>query len=295
MTPKPRKPGPPVPFRDVRLPDLMLRVATAVMMFVAGTWWALGRTVAEKLVTALAMPASLVWLLLLVAVLAARRAGRRDLVLAAAIPWTALTLLGNGMVAGTLASSLEEPFRHIQPLESEPFDKIILLGGGTSVGGNGRIQANTAGDRILLTAQMYHAGLTETIICSGHRIVELNPDGSDPAQQAHEILMSLGVPEEAIQMQEGRNTSEELRQLANAVADSSPRLGLVTSAWHLPRAMRLASRQNLSVEPLPADFITGPPSHMTTGSIILSCVPQDGALWTNAKVLKEYLGMLVGR
>jgi len=32
------------------------------------------------------------------------------------------------------------------------------------------------------------------------------------------------------------------------------RLGLVTSAWHMRRAMRLAEKNNLSLEPLPADF-----------------------------------------
>lgn len=295
MTPKPRHPRPISPVRDIRLLDLMLRVGVAVMMFVAGTWWALGRTVAEKLITALAMPTSIVWLLLLVAVLAARRAGRRDLVLAAAIPWTALTLLGNGMVAGTLAGTLEAPYRNINPLESEPFDSIVLLGGGTSVGGNDRIQANTAGDRVLLAAQMYHAGLTKTILCSGHRILELNPDGINPAEQALKILTSLGVPADDIELLSGHNTSEEMEQLYDRIGGTDQRLGLITSAWHLPRALRLAAGRNIVADPLPADFITGPDSRPTTGGIVLSCVPQDGAMWVNAKIFKEYLGMLAGR
>ncbi len=264
-------------------------------MFVTGAWWALGTIVAEKTITALAMPTAIVWLLLLVAVLAARRAGRRDLLLAAALPWTALTLLGNGMVAGALAWSLEAPYRSIQPLESEPFDRIVLLGGGTSVGGNGRIQANSSGDRILLAAQMYHAKLTPRIICSGHRIMEFNPNGMDPAQQAHSVLISLGVPEDAIELFEGRNTSEEMELLGQSLAGTDQRIGLITSAWHLPRAMRLAAQNQLTLEPLPADFISPEGTRMTTAGMVLSCIPQDGALWTIAKLTKEYLGMLVGR
>jgi uncharacterized SAM-binding protein YcdF (DUF218 family) len=273
----------------------MLRVAAGALMFVAGTWWALGRMVAEKLVTVLAMPTGIVWLLLLVSVLAASRAGRRDLMLAAAIPWTVLTLLGNGMVAEALAQSLEHPYRQIQPLQSEPFDSIIVLGGGTSVGGNGRIQGNTAGDRILLTAQMFHAGLTKRILCSGRRITELAPNTTDPADESLALLVSLKVPEEFIGQLEGRNTSEEMHLLSESIGDTDERMGLVTSAWHLPRALRLAERKNLTLEPLPADFITRPPSRLTTGAIILNCIPQDGALWTSAKVFKEYLGIIVRR
>jgi len=295
MPPAPRQHTPPAPVPDIRLLDLMLRVAVGALMFVAGTWWALGRMVAEKLVTVLAMPTGLVWLLLLVSVLAANRAGRRDLMLAAAIPWTLLTLLGNGMVAEALAQSLEQPYRQIQPLQSEPFDSIIVLGGGTSVGGNKRIQGNTAGDRVLLTAQMFHAGLTKRILCSGRRITELAPDAPDPADQSLALLVSLGVPKESIGQLEGHNTSEEMRLLSESIGDTDERMGLVTSAWHLPRALRLAEHNNLTLEPLPADFITRPPSRLTTGAIILDCVPQGAALWTAAKVFKEYLGMVVRR
>ena len=280
---------------DIRLPDLLLRVAVGVLLFVAGSWWAPDRIVAEKIVTALAMPTGIVWLLLLVSVLAARRARRADLMLAAALPWTALTLLGNGMVATTIARSLEDPYRDIQPLQSDPFDRIVVLGGATSVGLNGRIQGYSAGDRILLSAQMYHAGLTKRIVCTGQRIVELAPVKTDPADESLAVLVSLGVPEDSIELLEGRNTSEEMQSLSSSVADSGERIGLVTSAWHLRRALRLAARYHLTPEPLPADFITQKPGRLTTGAMVLSCIPQDTALWTSSKVLKEYLGMLVGR
>jgi uncharacterized SAM-binding protein YcdF (DUF218 family) len=295
MPPAPRQHKPPASPPDIRLLDLMLRVAVSGLMLVAGTWWALGRMVAEKLLTVLAMPIGILWLLLLVSVLATGRAGRRDLMLAAAIPWTILTLLGNGMVAEALVQSLEQPYRQIQPLQSEPFESIIVLGGGTSVGGNGRIQGNTAGDRILLTAQMFHAGLTKRILCSGRRITELAPDTTNPAEESLALLVSLKVPKEFIGQLKGRNTSEEMHLLSESLGNTNQRMGLVTSAWHLTRALRLAERNNLTLEPLPADFIAGPPSRLTTGAIILNCIPEGEALWRSAKVFKEYLGIVVKR
>jgi len=280
---------------NVRLLDLMLRVAIAVMAFVAGAWGSLGRIVAEKLVTALAMPTGVIWLLLLVAVLAARRARRFDLMLAIAIPWTALTLLGNSLVVDTLARSLEQPFRSIRPLQSEPMDAVVVLGGGTLTGGNGRTQGNTSGDRIILAAQLFHAKIAPRIICTGRRIDELSPDRKDPAEESQAILMSLGVPKGSIQLLDGRNTSEEMKSLGQMFGHGESQVGLVTSAWHLPRALRLANRNGFSPTPLPADFISSFDGRKTTAKVVLDCIPQDGSLWTTSKLLKEYLGMLVGR
>ncbi len=273
----------------------MIRVAIAVMAFVAGAWGSLGRIVAEKFVTALAMPTGIIWLLLLVAVLAARRARRFDLMLTVAIPWTALTLLGNSFVVDSLARSLEQPFRSVRPLQSEPLDAIVVLGGGTVTGGNGRIQGNTSGDRIILAAQLFHAEIAPRIICTGRRIDELGPERKDPAEESQAILISLGVPEDRIQLLDGRNTAEEMKSLGQMFGNGESQIGLVTSAWHLPRALRLANRNGFSPTPLPADFISGFDSRKPTARIIQDCIPQDGSLWTTSRLLKEYLGMLVGR
>lgn len=281
--------------QNIQLPDLIIRVALGVLAFVAGAWLALGRIVAEKTATALAMPCGLVWLLLLVVVLAARRAGRRDLMLAAVLPFTLLTLLGNGFVAEYLASSLERPYLAIDPLKEEPFEVVIVLGGGTITGGNGRIQGNTSGDRILLAAQLYHAGIGRKLICSGRRIDELDPDRTNPAEESKQLLISLGVQEDAIEIQEGRNTAEEIVLLGRRFGQKGDRVGLVTSAWHLPRAMRLAEHNEFRPSPLPADFITQPQRQLTTGAIVLKCIPQDAAAAVSAKLIKEYLGTLVGR
>lgn len=273
----------------------MLRVAVAVMAFVAGAWGALGRIVAEKIVTVLAMPTGIIWLLMLVAVLAARRARRFDLMLAIAVPWTALTLLANSFVVDSLARTLEQPFRSVRPLQSEPMDAVVVLGGGTLTGGNGRIQGNTSGDRIILAAQLYHAEIAPRIICTGRRIDELAPDRKDPAEESQAILISLGVPEDRIQLLDGRNTSEEMKSLGQMFGNGDAKVGLVTSAWHLPRALRLANRNGFTPTALPADFISAFDGQKTTAKIILDCLPQDGSLWASSRLLKEHLGMLVGR
>lgn len=285
----------PAPTTDIRLLDLMLRVGVAVMAFVAGAWWALDRIVAEKILTCLAMPTGIIWLLLLVAALAARRARRSDLLLAIALPWAVISILGNSYFVDALSRTLEDPYRNIDPLQSEPMEAVVVLGGGTSKGGNGRVQVNTSGDRVVLAAEMYHAGLTKTLICTGRRITQLTPgEGQDPGEQSKLILLALGIPEDDIELLDGRNTSEEMRFLGERFRDSAG-IGLITSAWHLPRATRLAKKNGFDPIPLPADFISTPNKPATTARLILDCIPQDGSLSTSSKLIKEYLGMLAGR
>ena len=171
-----------------------------------------------------------------------------------------------------------------------------MLGGGGGPGAHGRQQGNSSGDRLILAAQLYHQKIAKKFICTGQRIASMNSSGVDPAVASRDILLNLGVPDSAIEMMGGRNTSEEMRELAGRFRDSKARIGLLTSAWHLPRAMRLANRNGLQPIPLPADFRSGPRSNgFTTGQIVESMLPNGSVLGSNWSLAKEFLGMLLGR
>jgi len=111
------------------------------------------------------------------------------------------------------------------------------------------------------------------------------------------ILEALGVPPQAIEQCGGANTSEELTHLAQLIKPGE-RAGLVTSAWHLPRALRLAGRHGLQLEPVPADF-QGPQPNAGQrpgfGATVLLCIPDAEALLFAARWEKEHMAELVGR
>lgn len=261
-------------------------------------WLIFGRMAAEKIGTALVLPTGLLGMLLVAASVwillsRERRAGAVMLVLTGCY-W----LMGSATVADNLARSLEAPFVGINPLETvQPYDAIVLLGGGGGRGANGRLQGNQSGDRMILAAQMYHQGLTRQIVCTGQRIESLSPNGTDPSVTSHDVLTRLGVPDSAIAAVGGRNTTEEMDNLQKRYSDGAARVGLVTSAWHLPRALRLANRRRFFPDPLPADFWSGfrgtePPA---AARVIESLIPSAQAMMINWYCCKEYLGMLVGR
>lgn len=268
-------------------------VATILVLLIM--WGALGRTVVEKTATILALPCGVIWYVLtccLVLVLAGRQ---RKLAVATFFGWFLYTLCGSGHFACLIVRDLESPFATADPLGEEPFEAVIVLGGGASVGANGRFQGNQCGDRLILAAQLYHAGIAPKLICTGKRMATMDGDGSDPSEISRAVLIGLGVPESAIERLGGHNTSEEMQTLSKRFADETSRVGIVTSAWHLSRAMRLARSNGLNPTPLPADFLSSPDKPQTTAQFIQSCMPRAENFVSVSRIAKEHLAGFVGR
>lgn len=255
-----------------------------------------GKSVTEKLLTELFMPMGLLWMLLTVlcAVLLVQKNYR--VFWLAAIAWVFCLVAGNGFVSNWLISSLETEYYDVEPLKSDPLDTVVLLGGATGEAPNGEVQINENGDRIVLAARMYHLHLAGRIICTGARIEGLSTLRRDEADASRLLLVDLGVPESVIGKYGGRNTFEEMQQISAAVGPDA-KVGIITSAWHMPRAMRLAKSAGLNAVPLPADFSgqRNEDKPLPLGKIIRRCIPNQSALSTNSRVMKEHLARLVGR
>lgn len=276
--------------------SVYVRLALGAATVVVVLWVWLGAIALEKLLSALAVPVGLVWIVLSLVLVEALRSRRAGLSLLAAAAWLVYTTAGNVVVAGWLAGSRESRFVEFHPMRQGAFDVVIVLGGGANQGATGRAQGNASGDRLILAAQLFHAGLARKLVCTGRRIAELDTTGLDPAGQSATILRGLGVPEEAIELAGGRNTAEEMADLAGRFAAPGLRVGLLTSAWHLRRAQRLAAKQGLDLVPLPADFITGPPgSSRTLAAAVGALIPNADAFDVSGKIVREYLADLVGR
>ncbi len=274
---------------------LLLPVAVATSLAVV--WLVDGRAVVEKIVTRLVLPTGLLWLALIVLALIAWRRQQRALAGGAAALWVLISLMGNGRMAGLIANHLERDYQHLDPFSGPPYDVLVVLGGGASQGPNGATQVNQAGDRIVLAARLFHASRAQRLICTGQRIRALEPGGVDPGEQAQIVLQQLGVPRSAVITSGGTNTAEELRGIADLDVRGA-RVGLVTSAWHMSRALRLAEANGLALVPVPADFITAPPvesAGVSPGRAILACIPSGDGIATTDKLCKECLARLAGR
>jgi uncharacterized SAM-binding protein YcdF (DUF218 family) len=269
---------------------VVVAVVPAVMTI--GTWVASGKTAAEKVITALVLPTGLLWLVLLGTVLFCFFAKSFRLAIVASLLWLFFTVCSSPLLPGYLVRSLQSDVIEVDPNQVEPFDALVVLGGGTSQTPGGRSMVSSAGERVILAAKMYHRGKSPKLITTGESIAAISSTSKNGAQQTTEIWTELQVPDAAIVRLGGRTTSEEMMAVRKWMIEHPgvKRVGLITSAWHMPRAMRLATRQGLDLVPVPADFRSGEfPDHL------VELLPNGGSLGEMDLVIKEYLARLVGR
>jgi uncharacterized SAM-binding protein YcdF (DUF218 family) len=245
----------------------------------------------EKALTTLAMPCGLLWLGMMALLCLAWRAKRRKLAVGLLLLVAGYTSAGNAWFGTALLSWLEKDYRAISPLAEGPFDAVIILGGGTDETPAGAPQLHTSGDRVMVGAQLYLSGRTQYVVCTGARIQNLSRNRRDASENTAILLRGLGVPEGHIIRARGRNTSEEIRAIREVLSQRKwRRVGLVTSAWHMARAMRLAGKAELDLQPLPADFRGTPPPWS-----LVYVVPNGGSFRDTSTACKEILARLIGR
>lgn len=131
------------------------------------------------------------------------------------------------------------------------------------------------------------------------RLVFAGNPSRDPARAAtafgevKRLAVRLGVPDAAIVGEIGsRNTVENAQAVARLLGGDR-RVLLVTSAYHVPRAVRAFSVAGLSVTPYPCDHrVTERAGIWRLGSVT-DVVPSVEGLETTTHALVEYVGMLV--
>ena len=271
---------------------------TVAISLVVWTWAIGGRAIAERCATDLAMPIAVLWLLMLAGGVTAFLFQRRDVAVVCAFVFLFISLAFNPILAGALFRATEFKV-DVDPISTvgEKLDAVVLLGGYAVRNELGTPQVSTDGQRLVTTARLWHSGKTKTIICTGSAHLGDN----HPSILGRELLTSLGVPEGVIFEVPGENTNQEMQSLraffakpprdwSQIVGSGGDRIALVTSAYHLSRALRLAQTQDLEFIPIPCGF-SGAEGHWTPQLLI----PNVGAGKRMANVCKSYLAYLVGR
>lgn len=238
--------------------------------------------VVKKIVGALLMPVGIVWLLFAAAfVQSARRRRKR-----------ALWLTGIGLFFLTLFSYMPFSVSLLQHLEMRypALESVDPSVGYVMVLGHGHVSDGT----LPITSQLESTAVVR--LAEGIRLLNrLNPDaklivsgyaGLD--ETAHAVMLKrlatgLGVdPKRIIVLDEPRDTKEEARTAA-AIVGKRPFV-LVTSAAHMPRAMKWFAAEGL--HPLAA-----PTNHLAKRSATYWELPSAEGLCLSQRALHEYLGL----
>jgi uncharacterized SAM-binding protein YcdF (DUF218 family) len=245
----------------------------------------------SKLLGMLLMPTGLLWLGLLGAVVWAFRRRTRGLGLFLAVLAAGYTLAGNVQVGHALMARLEAAVPSF-PADAEPLEAVFVLGGGTQVDDQGRAFLRESGDRVMEAARLWHAGRVKCLVASGTSN-EAGPAPRDLGADTREIWISLGIPSKAIRVIEEPCfiTRDEIRAHGRLKVKAGwRRAGLLSSAWHLPRALALARHEGLDVIPVPSDRRGRVPRFQ-----LWHLVPQQEGFQNTQLACWERLGRWMGR
>jgi uncharacterized SAM-binding protein YcdF (DUF218 family) len=212
-----------------------------------------------------------------------------------------LWLFSLGFVSQTLWRWLESPWQRHSAAQAGSADAIVVLSGGRHPApGAAKISEWHDPDRFLAGLELYRQSKAPRLLFTGGASPFL-PGQQPEGQRYLEEAQQLGIPAAAMQSTPPVvNTAQEAIAIRKLLLRSdrspnSPRILLVTSAFHMRRAQRLFERQGMVVKPFPVDFQArgrwaGPVWRDPT-----QWLPSAGALDGSSRALRELLGRLVYR
>jgi len=194
-------------------------------------------------------------------------------------------------VAGALSLYLIsiEPFKDLlfYPLESvypKPKevqgDVIVVLGGGAY--NSGYLKASSY--KRLITAFLLHRRTGKPLILSGGAAIGTIPE----AKIMKELLLEFGVEEKDIHADlRSRDTRENaiyVKKICERINCKS--VTLVTSAFHMKRAVSVFKKSGLKVQPYPTDF------KFEGRYNLYSLFPKYSVFYDSSIAIREYIGLI---
>jgi uncharacterized SAM-binding protein YcdF (DUF218 family) len=171
------------------------------------------------------------------------------------------------------------------------YDVVIVLSGmvdGAATEAHHQPAYNDNIERLLAAYQMLRDGRAKNVLLSGG---DSTLDGSGPRESdvLAQQLRDWGIDgARIIEERESRNTRENALGSARVVAERGwTRLVLVTSAFHMPRALGCFEQAGLHPDAMPVDYRAG------EGGV--GWFPRAGGLDVSTAALRELAGRLVYR
>jgi uncharacterized SAM-binding protein YcdF (DUF218 family) len=198
-----------------------------------------------------------------------------------------LVICSMPIVSGKMIAYLESDYELNRPSEISTADAIVVLSGmikTIKTKDSLDYEWSEAVDRFFAGIDLFKLNKAPTLIFTRGKVpwsIGL-PEGEFLREEA----IKLGIPKKDILLTENvENTDQEAKAIKKLLSLDDPKVILVTSAFHMPRAQLVFEAAGISVIPFPVDFLIG------TGKItLMSFIPSASSFAETSFFVREMIG-----
>ncbi len=229
-----------------------------------------------------------VWIvMLLLAAWLSRNANRKKTLLKTAL--VLFIIFSNSYIPKYIWYQYQSPYNEMKP--GEKYSAGILLGGFVNYDEkNRRAFFNNSSDRFIQAVRLYRQGHIAKIIMTGGNALFIKDSKYSEADYVVKTLIDMGIPANDILAERMAKNTIENAAYSDRMLDSAhinePYV-LITSALHMPRAIKIFRKKGMTVRPYPCDFrVTESDTRFSWHSI----VPSSAAFDQWNMLFREFVG-----
>ena len=170
-----------------------------------------------------------------------------------------LILCSLPILSSELTSYLEEDFQLKSTSDVDTASAIVVLSGmvRTIKTKDGfAYEWGDAADRIFAGIDLFKENKAPSLILTGGRLPW--SVGKPEGEYLRDVAIKYGIPKNHILLTENvENTDQEAKAVKKILSTDDPKVILVTSAFHMPRAIKVFEAAGITVIPFPVDFLSG--------------------------------------
>lgn len=245
--------------------------------------------VLSKLLSFLIQPLFIVAVLLLLSLILKKPKLKRISLITG---FSCLLFFSNDFIANEVIAMWELPTQVYS--EMRTYEAAILLTGVAqhkNTGPTDRVYLYLGADRVNHTVELYKRGIIKKIIISGG-ISDTDYEGTPEAILLKNLMKVMSVPDSVIWLDPYSNNTHENAVNSKAMMDSlhlRPQdCLLVTSAFHMRRAVACFEKQDIAMDYFTCDFRARP----RTFKFDILFIPKLEAVIIWQRLIKEWVGML---
>ncbi len=236
-----------------------------------------------KILSILVIPPSFLLFLLLLSALLLLFGRKQAALVLLTVTFCFMFFISIPLTGNLLLAPLENSFSMTSPSQLPEAEVIVVLGAKVYERKNEAIPSPELIARLTYAFEVYRAKKLPVIVCGGRQGEKFSE-----AEAMASFLHKLGVPEKMIILEShSSNTWENAVNAASIMKTKGwRRVLLVTSAYHMKRAVACFERVGTEVVPAPADF------RIDHEPFPFLFIPSPDTFLSSSQVIREYIALV---